>query len=280
MIALISKDAGGAELVSRYIKKLKEKYCISITGPAIKIYRKNKIFKKNLKFQEAIKKSEWILSSTGESNFEKNAMEFAKKNKKKVVAYIDHWTNYKERFRKNKKLIKPDEVWVVDKQAKMICKKNKLQNVKIKHNPFFDSFIKFKKKYKNKENKNILFLSEPVNNSLKKYYNEIDCLKFFIKNLHKTNLDYKKIIIRPHPSEKKTKFKKFLKLSKNIFISNRRDIFYDIISNKIIVGINTQALVLGLLAKKKVITCVPIKNKFELPHKKILFFNDLINEKN
>ena len=50
-------------------------------------------------------------------------------------------------------------------------------------------------------------------------------------------------------------------------------------SNNIIVGINTIALVLGLLAKKKVISCIPGEKNCELPHKKILNFQDLISDK-
>ena len=97
--------------------------------------------------------------------------------------------------------------------------------------------------------------------------------------MHLLKIKYNKIHIRPHPAEKLNKFIKLKKISKKIFISNKNNIFYDIMSNNIIVGINTIALVLGLLAKKKVISCIPGEKNCELPHKKILNFQDLISDK-
>ena len=106
MIALISRDAGGAEFISRYIEKKKEKFCIAATGPAIKIFKEKFKNKKIINKITAIKKSDWVLCSTGtSSDYEKDAIILAKKNKKKVVAYIDHWTEYKKRFLKNNRLI-------------------------------------------------------------------------------------------------------------------------------------------------------------------------------
>ena len=38
MIALISRDAGGAEFISRYIKNNK-KFCIAASGPAVGVFK-------------------------------------------------------------------------------------------------------------------------------------------------------------------------------------------------------------------------------------------------
>ena len=47
----------------------------------------------------------------------------AKKQEKKLIAYIDHWVEYKKRFLKDNKLIRPDEIWVSDKYAFFEAKK-------------------------------------------------------------------------------------------------------------------------------------------------------------
>jgi hypothetical protein len=282
MIALISKDAGGAEFISRYIIKKKKSFCIAAAGPAINVFKKNFVNQRNISRLEAIKKSDWILCSTGtSSDYEKDAIILAKKNNKKVIAYIDHWVEYRKRFLKHNRLIQPDEIWVSDKYAYLLAKKSKLKFVKIKGNPFLSDFLKYKKNRSLKKKavkNNILFLSEIVSKDLKKYYDEIKCLKYLLKNLSFLKINFNKIQIRPHPSEKKNKFVKFAKGSRKIFISNKNHIYDDILNNRIIVGISTIALVLGLLAKKKVISCIPGKKKCELPHKKILNFNELINE--
>ena len=216
MIALISRDAGGAEFISRYASKQKEKFCLAGTGPAIKIFKKKFKDKKIIDYKKAIKISDWVLCSTGtSSDYEKNAILFAKKSKKKIIAYIDHWVEYRERFLKKKKLVRPDEIWVSDKYALDIAKKNNLKNISIKGNPLFFDFLEYKKKFNKKNcNKDILFLSEPVSKDLKKHYDEIKCIKYFLKNLSISKLKYGNIQIRPHPAERESKFFKLKKFQK------------------------------------------------------------------
>ena len=43
MFSIISKEAGGAELTYRFALKQKEKFCLALSGPAIKIFKKNLI---------------------------------------------------------------------------------------------------------------------------------------------------------------------------------------------------------------------------------------------
>ena len=103
MFSIISKDAGGAELACRFALNQKEKFYLALSGPAIKIFKQkfNKI--KIVSKSEAIRKSDWVLCSTGtSSNFEKDGIILAKKNKKKVIALLDHWVEYRSRFIKKK----------------------------------------------------------------------------------------------------------------------------------------------------------------------------------
>ncbi len=280
MIALISKDAGGAEFISRYIKNNNQKFCIAASGPAVRVFKKNFRNFRNLSVKKAILLSNRVLCSTGtSSDYEKKAMFLAKKHKKKTIAYLDHWVEYRQRFIVKNKLIRPDEIWVSDKYAFQIAKKNNLKNIKIKGNPLFIDFKKYKKKFRKKPSNNILFLSEPVSNHLRSYYDEYKCIKFFIKNIDNLNIDYNKILIRPHPSETVKKFNSIKRISKKIYISKKNNIFYDIMNNKIIVGINSIALLLGLIGKKKVISCIPGKKNCELPHNGIIDFKYLLNEK-
>ena len=128
MFSIISKDAGGAELTYRYALNQKEKFCLALSGPAIKIFKKKLGKKKIISRSEAIKKSDWVLCSTGtSSNFEKDGIILAKKNKKKVVAFIDHWVDYRSRFLKKNKLFLPNEIWVTDNYALKLIKKEKFK---------------------------------------------------------------------------------------------------------------------------------------------------------
>tara|TARA_B110000438_G_C15784680_1_gene637835 strand:+ start:254 stop:802 length:549 start_codon:yes stop_codon:yes gene_type:complete len=181
MFSIISRDAGGAELACRFALNQKEKFCLALSGPAIKIFKKKY---KNIKIMSkisAIKKSDWVLCSTGTtSNFEKNGIILAKKNKKKVVALLDHWVDYRNRFIKEKRLILPNEIWVTDKYALKIIKKEKFETKIVLKTNFF--FKEFKKKYKRLKiikkhshlGKNIIFLSEWVNPTHKKNINQMN----------------------------------------------------------------------------------------------------------
>ena len=283
MFSIISKDAGGAELACRFALNQKEKFYLALSGPAIKIFKQkfNKI--KIVSKSEAIRKSDWVLCSTGtSSNFEKDGIILAKKNKKKVVVLLDHWVEYRSRFVKKKKLFLPNEIWVTDNYAlKTIKKQNFKIKIILKKNLYFDEFKKKAKLFKDKKDesvgKNVIFLSEWVNPSQKKSYNAAQCIKFFLDNLSSLKLKINKITIRFHPQEKVKKFKWLKNYPNKILIRKDKHIFDEILQHDIIVGINTVALVLGLIAKKKVISCIPSKNdKCDLPHKGILDFKKII----
>ena len=118
MITIVSKDAGGAEVLSSWVKRNPGNYKYHLSGPAKKIF-KSKISKIKLSnIKNCINSTDTLLSSTGTSSFEKKAIKQFKKKNKKVIAYLDHWFNYKNRFFINKEMIKVDEIWVSDNYAK------------------------------------------------------------------------------------------------------------------------------------------------------------------
>ena len=49
--------------------------------------------------------NEIITSTSWKSDLEKKAMLLAKKNKKKITVLFDHWVNYEDRVKINKKLV-------------------------------------------------------------------------------------------------------------------------------------------------------------------------------
>ena len=71
-----------------------------------------------------------------------------------------------------------------------------------------------------------------------------------------------------------------IKKYKSIIISKKKNLFQDIYESDLIFGINSVALVLGLLAKKKVICSINSNNKCNLPHKNILYLRKILRNKN
>ena len=109
MIAAISHDAGGAEILSSWLRRCDEPYCLSVDGPAIDIFLRKIGDRQSIPLAEAIAQSEWVLCSTSwQSSLERRAISQAKAGGKKVVAFLDHWVNFKERFQDDGIAVLPD----------------------------------------------------------------------------------------------------------------------------------------------------------------------------
>ena len=275
-IGIACNDAGSANILIYWIKKYKYKYkyLIKVSGPAKKIFLDNiPKLKFEKKLTDLIKKSNLVVTGTSsKSEIDHKARYLSKKYKKKVIGLLDHWTLYKEGFTYRNKILLPDEIWVTDNKAKKIASKQfKSTKVKKKQNllRIYASEISNKKI---KKNVNILYVLEPINNKI-----EFDILREFLFFLEKNDL-YKRIniIFKLHPSEKITKYTKFIKInwSHDFKIIKDSKILKYLEWSHLVFGLRSFALVLAIEAKRKVFTFLPKKNiKFTLPYKSIILFD-------
>lgn len=288
MITIVSHDAGGAKILLSLIKNEKD-YYFCLSGPAKNIFKKKFKNIKISKIKDCIDKSRKILTGTSwPSRFEIQAIILAKKKKIKTISYLDHWIHYKLRFYYRNRLFLPDEIWVGDKKALQIAKKNfenEKVKIKLKKNYYFINSIKETLSLKNEiKAENILYICSPLNkNEFYKnnahifQYNEKELLKYFLINIGKFKFKFKKLIIRPHPSEKLKKYKWAESFNKKIVISNSNSLENDIASAKFIFGFNSNPLVISSFCKKKVFNVSPLGAKANiLPFNKIKNFKDLI----
>ena len=110
-------------------------------------------------------------------------------------------------------------------------------------------------------------------------YTENDALRFLLDNINNLKLNINNLKIRPHPSEKKDKYNwtKDNKLVNDI--SNENDLIDDVLESDIIFGCESNAMIVGLLARKKVISCIPNHEKScSLPHPQIINLRDLLSK--
>ncbi len=294
-IALISHDSGGAEVLSSWIQ-VQNLNCLTVLqGPAVDIFEKKGIKNSSYDLFDAINESNYVITSTSwQSNLEKEAIIISKKLGKYVISLIDHWVNYKERFILNGTLNLPNEIWVTDDYALKIAKSNfldikikKVENYYLKN---IEAIVKEKISFQNnlKKNFNALFIGENISeHSLKqnnnKYsfgYTEEQALQYLLENFKNLKFDINELQIRPHPSDKKNKYNWALKYEFVKSISNSNELIEDICNFDFIFGCESMALVISLIAKKKVISCIPIKTKkSSLPFKNIIHLSDLIKNK-
>jgi len=294
MVAIVSHDAGGAEILSSWLRQNPQPFCLVVEGPAISIF-KRKIGKfKIYHLSKAIELCDWVLCGTSwQSGLEKKAISESKNVGKKVIAFLDHWVEFEGRFQINGKNVLPDEIWVGDIYADSIAKKTFPDvTILLQKNPYFEDLqIELKSLIKPVSSLNvcsILYICEPFSEqALLQYddpryfgYTEDDALNFFLNNLEVLGTSVNEIKIRLHPSEKKNKYDWVKKKNSLVTdISTNKLLIEQIVEADIIVGCESMAMVVGLLAQKRVISCVPFGgNKCGLPQLEIEHLQSLINK--
>lgn len=271
MIAVVCHDAGGAEILSSWLCRVEEQYCLVLDGPAKAIFCRKLGDCHTIPLPEAIKKSDWVLCGTSwPANLERQAIAQAKVAGKKVVAFLDHWVNYQERFLEEGNVVLPDEIWVGDTEAKRMAEAH-FQNLPIMlhPNPYFEDLqlgLKNIEKEKRKPGTcSILYVCEPIGEHAFRMhgdehywgYTEEDALRFFLKNIDVLGCKRAVIKIRPHPSENKTKYE-WAKQATNlpVTIGGDKALLQEIVDADIVVGCASMAMVVGLLAQKRVISSI------------------------
>jgi hypothetical protein len=292
-IGIVSHDAGGAEIISSWVKKYNNNYNFYLDGPAKKIFKKKFSFKNSKDLEQMIQDSEWILCGTSwQSDLEKKAIQIAKKNQIKCISYIDHWVNYKERFISDDVMHLPNEIWVGDKEALKIASKifsgisiHLIENEYLKE-------IQYEILSLNQDadiQKSVLYVCEPIKeHALIQFgdgfalgYDEFSALKYFLDNTDALDIDISQIYIRPHPSEEIDKYDWALDYSSiPMKITSQTYLLEDIQSSSYVVGCESMAMVIGLMAKKRVISSIPPSGRqCILPHQEIELLSSLVKER-
>ena len=290
-VGVCCHDAGAAEIISSYVmqKNIFPLYCLS--GPAIKVFERKIGTIDNIPLLDIVKNSDWLLCGTSwKSDLEWNVIKEAKKQQKKIIVFLDHWVNYRERFIRNNEECLPDEIWVGDHYAEKIAKDNFL-NVKIKliENPYLldikEQLLRLGKS--RVESNSFLYVCEPIREHAyfqhgdERYwgYTEEEALRYFLTNINEISKVKRLVVIRPHPSEDFNKydwvFDEFN--HKGIKIDNKKTLLGQILESDIVVGCESMAMVVAILAEKEVISSIPTDGRpCVLPHKEIGSIRDYL----
>lgn len=296
MLAVISHDAGGAEIISSWLRRYRKKYCCVIEGPAINIFEQKLGKRKSLDLNQAIESCDWVLCGTSwQSNLERRAIQIARVKKKKTVVFLDHWVCYKERFIEEGSRLLPDEIWVSDHYALDIAKKL-FSKTKIfqKRNPYFadikTELAKIHAKKSKTSKSQILYICEPISEqAIIDYknpnhfgYTEQEALMYFLKNINKLGVKNPQIVIRPHPAELKNKYDWAINESMySIVIRNDLNLLDEIVNSRLVAGCESMALVIALRAGKRVVCSIPDgPGKCGLPYPEIEFLRDIKSTSN
>lgn len=282
-VLVIVHDAGGAEIIGAYINKYQKNFdfhCYT-AGPAQKIFRRRKISSATIaankdKIAQIVHKhsdATFALIGTGwMTTIESDALMFAKSLGIKTVVYLEAWWNYRERFgypNKHWKEHLPDELWVGDKYAEVIVKKQFPTSViKYVPNQYFAAIkadYKALKKILVKQKKNILFLSDCTEESYA-------ALQYLLSVLSEKK-SQEHLRIRFHPADDKARYDELIaKYKRNVKIekSSQKDITRDLLHAKLVIGTETVAMAVSVVVGIKTMSIKKTKQPFLLPFKQII----------
>jgi hypothetical protein len=93
-------------------------------------------------------------------------------------------------------------------------------------------------------------------------YTEEDALRYFLTNLDTLGAPVGRIVIRPHPSETTDKYD-WASEEYNLPITRggAQSLFEEVAASDVVVGCESMAMVVGLLAGRRVVSCIPSGGK-------------------
>jgi len=296
MICVVSHDAGAAEIISSLIRQQSFECQYVLAGPALKIFQRKLGPVDSQLLQDAIHSTDWFLCGTSwQSDLEWQAIAMAREAGKKSVAFLDHWVNYQERFVRGGEMHLPDEIWVGDELAENMAR-NVFPGLVIRlvENPYFDDLKRelaelTKHQDFDPGSLKVLYVCEPLReHALREYgnerhwgYTEEEALRYFLTNLDTLGAPVGCIVIRPHPSEAADKYNWANdEYDQPIISGGAMTLFEEIAACDVVVGCESMAMVVGLLAGRRVISCIPPGGKpCALPQPEIESMQELLMSK-
>ncbi|MGG7576423.1 hypothetical protein [Rhizobium sp. Nf11,1] len=282
-VAVIAHDAGGAEILSSWARRSGNACLLVAEGPAVAIFKRKCPELTPMALLEAVASSDWLLCGSGwQSALEREAIRVGRAAGKKTVTFLDHWVNYRERFKDGPRLLLPDEIRVGDVDALRIAQAAfPMHPIVLEENPYVLDLLDQIDAIPQRTNKvgNVLYVCEPVAEHAKLAYGdarhfgytEHDALQFFLDKIHLLNDAVRPIVIRPHPSETAEKYAWALNATEQeISFGGQNTLLQETLAADIVVGCESMAMIVGLLARKRVISSIPPGGRrCRLPHAEI-----------
>lgn len=286
-IAVVSHDAGSSEILCALIREYfnyaswhifttmqspMERICERYNLPSISI--------DDPKEQLRSINPDILLFGTGwQERIERPYVTFCKEHGIPTVAFLDHWSSYRERFGF------PNVGWeenlgdftaVADKKALHLAQSFNLPNPIAFTNFYLRDTITQAHKKESHPNNNLLFLSEPTDAvALRTYgdknywgFTQYSALEDILKNFDQ--FECAGLTIRLHPSDNGSGYKKILKNYPHIRVQINEAALFDLteqlVCAKMIIGFDTMALYIAALLGRPILSYLPSNNReFLLP---------------
>lgn len=195
-VLLVAHDAGGANVIFHWALRAQNRVSFYqyLEGPAIKVF--GDAFSTNFEWEEL----DYVVSGTGwQSDFEIRAIQKSLNNGIPVVAYLDHWVNYLERFLLNNKIVLPSILWSADAVSKSLINDiEDFSSVPVRQigNYYWSSVKRDVLKISCSDANSILIIHEPIRDPMVDQDDILFRLALFLDGLPESVA----IVFRPHPS--------------------------------------------------------------------------------
>lgn len=275
MLAVVSHDAGGAELISSYVRQQGLSCLYVLEGPALRVFERKLGAVRTVPLEAAVAQASSLLCGTSwQSDLEFNALALAREAGKPAAVFLDHWVNYRERFTRGAEVRLPDEIWVGDSLAKDLAA-TMLPGVPLRvvENPYFKdlrqelaSLMPGPDADAGDGKLSVLYVCEPVSEHMKRQfgnerhlgYVEQEALAYFLAHTQALGQPVGRIVIRPHPSEPANKYDwATTACSLPVVIGGGQTLLQEVVDCDVVVGCESMAMVVGLLAGKRVVSTIP-----------------------
>jgi hypothetical protein len=274
-VCVVSHDAGGAEILASYVAQNALECRFVLAGPALQVFQRRLGAVNVEPLAEAIAASAWCLFGTGwQSDLEWQALGAAKRLGKRAVSFLDHWVNYPERFERGGERRLPDEIWAGDEEARALARRHFPGTpVKLVPNPYFADVereiarLEAGLPARQAGGGRALFVCENLTGigqlrfgDERHYgYTEFDALEYFFSRAPELGIE--SVRIRPHPSDPAGKYGALIAAHAPLAEpGGDRPLLEEIAAADLVAGCESMALVSALIARRRVVCCVPPGN--------------------
>ncbi|MFH0909116.1 MAG: hypothetical protein V1929_10165 [bacterium] len=289
-VLLVSYDAGGAEMLSAWCeaRDASDSLTVCAEGPADGIFRRDwpALPRAGLDAMDRFTANDLVLTGTSlEADLERRAMARARKLGIHCVSFLDHWDLYVQRFDAGDRpgtFTLPDELWVGDPYAYQYAVSQGLPSEKlvVVDNPYVRKVRRLAAAYpgcRADGRRRLLYVCEPftiklraIHDALEGFVNEDEHLGQFLDAARAHRGDIERITVRLHPRDARERFDEIVRSRAGdlpVRLSNEASLVADIMQHDTLVGVESMALVVGLVVGRTIYSCIPGRTwTISLPH--------------
>jgi hypothetical protein len=271
MRLVVSHDAGGAEVLSSWLRRQREAdfWCV-LAGPAQRIVARKLGQVREVSRADGLAAADSLLCGTSwQSTLERDALTLARERGVPSASYIDHWVNYRQRFALDGQLQLPDELWVGDAHAwRRAAEAFPGLPLRLVENPYFHDIRAEAARWPPRlagATLSVLYVCEPVSDfgympgdPSSVGYDERSAIEYFLDRLGTFGSPVECVRLRPHPSEPAGKYDWALGWrGLPVERGGERALMEEIAAADVVAGVESMALVTALFAGRRAISCIP-----------------------